>query len=89
MSDALIVRAEKVKRGVEQGKEAFTSIKTEYALNLRLLNETLAEAKEKYSVDSYEELQVAVKDLAVKISDDLEKIETLLAAANISVSSTD
>jgi hypothetical protein len=89
MSDELLLRANAVKAAVETGKESFTATKTEYALNLKLLNETLAEAKEKYGVASYEELQQAVKDLAVKISGDLEKIEALLEAANIPVSSID
>jgi hypothetical protein len=89
MSDELLLRANAVKAAVETGKESFIATKREFEVNTRLLNETLTEAKEKYGVASYAELQQAVKDLAVKISGDLEKIEALLEAANIPVSSID
>jgi 5-enolpyruvylshikimate-3-phosphate synthase len=88
MSDELLLRANAVKAGVETGKENFAATKREFEVTKRLLNETLAEVKEKYGIESYEELQQSVKDLAIKISGDLEKIEALLEAANISVSST-
>ena len=86
MSDSLVERAEKVKKAVEQGKESFTATKTEYTLNQKLLNETLAEIKTKYGLNSYEELQAAVKNLGEKITTNLGEIEELLAAANIPLS---
>jgi hypothetical protein len=83
MSDELLLRANAVKAAVETGKEKFIAIKSEFEVNKKRLNETLAEMQERYGVSSYEELQLAVQDLAVKISADLEKIEALLEAANI------
>jgi len=86
MGDELLLRANAVKAAVETGKENFAATKREFEVNKRLLNETLAEVKEKYAVESYEELQQAVKDLTLKISGDLEKIEALLKEANIPLS---
>ena len=85
MDDKLLLRANAVKAAVEQGKEAFIATKREFEVNQKLFNETLAEVKEKYGVNSYEELQQAVKDLADKISADLASTEALLVSANISV----
>ena len=85
MNDELVLRANAVKAAVETGKEAFTATKTEYELNQKLLNEVLAEVKDKYKLSSYEELQDAVKALGEKIDADLKKIEGLLEAANIPV----
>jgi hypothetical protein len=83
VNDDLVLRANAVKLAVETGKESFTATKTEYELNQKILNEALAEVKAKYGLNSYEELQSAVKALGEKIATDLDKIETLLTAANI------
>ena len=85
MSDELLLRANAVKAAVETGKESFIATKREYEVNKKLFDETLVEVKDKYGVSSYEELQTAVKELAEKITGDLEKIENLLEVANIPI----
>ena len=85
MKDDLLLRANKVKKAVEEGKESFIATKSEYEVNKRTLDETLVELKESYGISSYEELQTAVQELAKKIDSDLTSIEGLLEAAGLSV----
>lgn len=85
MNDDLLLRANAVKKAVESGKETFIATKSEYEVNKRTLDETLASLQEKFGVSSYEELQKALEELGVKIATDLENIEQLLDAAGISV----
>jgi hypothetical protein len=85
MDDTLVERANSVKKAVELGKDNFVATKREYEIAQRQFKETLAEVKKKYGIDSYESLQKAVEELAVKISADLESTEALLLEANISI----
>ena len=85
MNDDLLLRANAVKKAVEAGKETFIATKSEYEVNKRTLDETLASLKEKFGVSSYEELQKSLEELGTKITADLESIEKLLAAAGIPV----
>lgn len=83
MNDDLLLRANAVKKKVETGKESFIATKSEYEVNKRNLDETLAELKDKYNLSSYEELQEAVQKLAKKIDSDLTEIEKLLVTAGV------
>lgn len=89
MDDDLLLRANAVKKAVEVGKETFIATKSEYEVNKRTLDETLAELKEKYDVGSYEELQTAVLELGESISKDLAAIEKLLDAAGVPAASSE
>lgn len=89
MNDDLLLRANAVKKAVESGKETFIATKSEYEVNKRTLDETLAGLKEKFGVSSYEELQKSLEELGAKIATDLESIEKLLEAAGIAVAAPD
>ena len=85
MSNDLVKQANAVKIAVDKGKEDYAATKREFEVNKRSFEETMAEVKTKYGVESYKDLKAEVEQYEAKIRSDLQAIKDLLLQANIQI----